>query len=153
MLATMVGGRWIHRALDGLDVDPMAPGNEPGEEGTRLPAVPQRAARPARLRSAAAQRGFDGEASWGPMLAVTEAVANAVEHGDGGTVRVLIESSGDDLSVEVRATDPSGWDLAHGDGPRRGRGLPLMAEVVDASTWRRVATTASSGSPSTPSRP
>ncbi len=83
------------------------------------------------VRAAAAERGFDGEAAWGPMLAVTEAVANAVEHGNGETVRVLIESSGDDLSVEVRSDGPFRVGLAHGDGPQRGRGLPLMAEVVD----------------------
>ena len=65
------------------------------------------------------------------MLAATEAVGNAVEHGEGETVRLSIDFDGTELSVEVRSDGPFRVVLADDDGPKRGHGLPLMAVVVD----------------------
>ena len=110
-----------------------APGNQPGVQGeARLPAVLDSVPRArALVRAAAAERGIDRETAWALMLAVTEAVGNAVEHGEGETVWLLIDFDGNELSVGVLSQGPFRVDLANDDGPKRGRGLPLMAEVVD----------------------
>jgi anti-sigma regulatory factor (Ser/Thr protein kinase) len=103
-----------------------------------LPAVPETApvAR-ALVREAAAEHGIDGNAAWELMLATTEAVANAIEHGEacsryGGAILLRIESSDQGLCVEVCdcgdfRVRPEPVDL---EAPR-GRGIPLIAAVVD----------------------
>lgn len=73
-----------------------------------LPAAPGSAPRARTLvREAAAECGIGGDAAWALMLATTEAVAGAVEHGTAcgggeGTIALVIESLGDELCVEVR---------------------------------------------------
>jgi anti-sigma regulatory factor (Ser/Thr protein kinase) len=103
-----------------------------------LPAVPETApvAR-ALVREAATECGIDGNGVWELMLATTEAVANAIQHGGacsryGGAIRLRIESSDEGLIVEVCdcgefQVRPEPVDLE----ATRGRGIPLIAAVVD----------------------
>lgn len=108
-------------------------GNPRGVQGeVRLPAVPDSVPRArALVRAAAARHGIEDDAAWALMLATTEAVANAVEHGSGGAIGLMIESNDGELSVEVSSPGPFRVELPDQAGPHRGRGLPLMAEVVD----------------------
>ena len=108
------------------------------KQETWLPAVPEAApvAR-ALVREAAAEHGIEGRGAWELMLATTEAVANAIEHGNacpryGGAILLRIEARDDGLCVEVCDCGefelrPPPVDL---EAPR-GRGIPLMAAVVD----------------------
>ena len=103
-----------------------------------LPAVPETApvAR-ALVREAAAECGIDGNGTWELMLATTEAVANAIQHGGacsryGGAILLRIESSDEGVSVEV--CDCGEFKLRPEPADReatRGRGIPLIAAVVD----------------------
>jgi serine/threonine-protein kinase RsbW len=108
-------------------------GNPPGVQGeTLLPAVPDSVPRArALVRAAAGAPGIDADATWALMLATTEAVANAVEHGGGGGIRLLIEWKDEGLCVEVHNHGPFRVELAEDNKPKRGRGLSLIAEVVD----------------------
>ncbi len=108
-------------------------GNPSGVQGkTLLPAAPESVPRARYLvRAAAAEHGIDADAAWALMLATTEAVANAVEHGRRGGITLLIEWKDDGLSVEVHNRGPFRVGIAEDNQPKRGRGLPLMAEVVD----------------------
>ena len=66
------------------------------------------------------------------MLATTEAVANAIEHGESGPIELRIERTGDWLSVEVRSRGSFAYrPIAQERTSIRGRGLPIMAAVVD----------------------
>jgi serine/threonine-protein kinase RsbW len=108
------------------------------QQETWLPAVPQSASRArALVRDAAAGCGLDADAAWALMLATTEAVANAIEHGGAcagrpDAIGVLIEARGEELSVEVRDCGSFQSPLGDGDSrARRGHGIPLMVAVVD----------------------
>jgi anti-sigma regulatory factor (Ser/Thr protein kinase) len=88
------------------------------------------------VREAAGEHGLDDEAVWDLMLATTEAVANAVLHGQGcadnASIRLRIRASGEGLFVEV-------CDCGRFAGRRApatkeslgGRGIPLMSAVTD----------------------
>jgi anti-sigma regulatory factor (Ser/Thr protein kinase) len=103
-----------------------------------LPALPETApvAR-ALVRQAAAEYGIDRDGGWDLMLATTEAVANAIQHGEAGgrhgdAILLRIEPTADGLCVEVCDRGdfeprPPPADLE----ATRGRGLRLMAAVVD----------------------
>jgi serine/threonine-protein kinase RsbW len=103
-----------------------------------LPAAPESAglAR-ALVRATASELGIDGSTTWDLELATTEAVANAVEHGcgcghDGGGIRLYIDSHDGDLSIEVCDCGTFRGAVAPMDGmSQRGRGIPLIAAVVD----------------------
>jgi len=102
-----------------------------------LPASPE-SARLARalVRDAAAELGVNGNDAWDLMLATTEAFANAVEHGSAcgkeGGILLRLEPCEGGLCVEVmdcgsfRVSRPAERLEA-----TRGRGIPLMAAVVD----------------------
>jgi anti-sigma regulatory factor (Ser/Thr protein kinase) len=103
-----------------------------------LPAVPSSApAARALVREAAGTLGLDGRATWELMLATTEAVANAIEHGEPCRsveegIGLTLESSGDGLSVEVH----DGGSFTFAPAPLEqlstgGRGIPIIAAVVD----------------------
>jgi anti-sigma regulatory factor (Ser/Thr protein kinase) len=105
-----------------------------------LPAAPESAPRArAIVREAADELGLGGDAAWDLMLATTEAVANAIVHGEpcqdcgrGILLRVLPWDDGNGLDVEVcdcgtfeTTTPPPGRDATHG------RGIPIITAVVD----------------------
>jgi anti-sigma regulatory factor (Ser/Thr protein kinase) len=103
-----------------------------------LPAAPQSASLArALVRAAASELGIDGSTAWDLELATTEAVANAVEHGcgcgqDRGGIRLFIESFDGGLSVEVCDCGTFRGAVAPMDVmSQRGRGLPLIAAMVD----------------------
>jgi anti-sigma regulatory factor (Ser/Thr protein kinase) len=102
-----------------------------------LAAAPESAAKArAIVREAAKEQGLDDRAVWDLMLAITEAVTNAVVHGQAcvekSAIRLLIESSERGLFVEVcdcgrfiRRSEPLTKDSLGG------RGIPLMSAVTD----------------------
>jgi anti-sigma regulatory factor (Ser/Thr protein kinase) len=87
------------------------------------------------VREAAADAGLDGEATWDLMLATSEAVANAVQHGEAwpnDCIRLTTEPCPRGLRVEV--CDCGSFDSALEPPPLEGtsgRGMPIMAAVVD----------------------
>jgi serine/threonine-protein kinase RsbW len=103
---------------------------------TWLPAAAA-SARAARsiVSEAAAEAGLDREATWDLMLATSEAVANAVQHGQAcpnGCILLMTEPRARGLRVEVwdcgrfaSRLEPSPLDATSG------RGIPIIAAVVD----------------------
>jgi serine/threonine-protein kinase RsbW len=111
-----------------------------------LPATPESAPRARTLvREAAAELGIPGSAVWDLMLATTEAVANAIEHGrachgahgvacatSGAGILLCIEPRDDGLCVEVCDCGSFRSVPAPMDPMSvRGRGIPLIAALVD----------------------
>jgi serine phosphatase RsbU (regulator of sigma subunit)/anti-sigma regulatory factor (Ser/Thr protein kinase) len=67
------------------------------------------------------------------ILACSEAVSNAIEHGylgSSGEVEVTV-GFGDDGSIEARVVDRGTWRTG-GPDPLRGRGLTMMRSIMDA---------------------
>jgi serine/threonine-protein kinase RsbW len=103
---------------------------------TWLEATPAsaRAAR-AIVREAAAEAGLGGEGTWDLLLATTEAVANAVQHGKAwpnDCILMTTEPCPDGVRVEV--TDCGTFDSNLEPAPldsTRGRGIPIIAAMVD----------------------
>ena len=88
------------------------------------------------VREAAGEHGLDDEAVWDLMLATTEAVANAVLHGQGcadnASIRLRIRASGEGLFVEVCDCGRFGGRCAPATKESLGgRGIPLMSAVTD----------------------
>ena len=79
--------------------------------------------------------GLGEDARFRFTLAVNEAVANAIEHGEpsaDGRVQLKIYAQGDTLSFEVRDWGRFGKNWPGHDGiQERGRGLAMMASLVD----------------------
>jgi serine/threonine-protein kinase RsbW len=103
---------------------------------TWLPATPA-SARSARtiVREAAAVVGLDAERTWDLTLAATEALANAVEHGEpwsNGCVLFVTEPCPRGLRVEV--CDLGTFDSTLEPAPLEatyGRGIRIIATLVD----------------------
>jgi serine/threonine-protein kinase RsbW len=103
---------------------------------TWLPATPA-SAQVARsiVREAAAKAGLEGEPAWDLMLASTEAVANAVQHGKpwpNDCVLFVTEPCPRGLRVEV--CDLGTFDSALEPAPLDatcGRGIQIIAALVD----------------------
>ena len=85
--------------------------------------------------AAAADLGLDEEARFRFTLAANEAVANAIEHGApraDGTVLLKVSSDEERLCFEVHDGGGFGVNWSEPDPlSERGRGLPLMAALVD----------------------
>ena len=101
-----------------------------------LSAAPESAQRArAIIRDVAAELRLDGPTTFDLMLATTEAVANAIEHGepcDPRGIRLRVESRYGGLGVEVRdcgtrSDEPRTRKLS-GEG---GRGMPIIAALMD----------------------
>jgi serine/threonine-protein kinase RsbW len=102
-----------------------------------LPSAPASATEArALVRDAASELRLDSSTTWELMLATTEAIANAVEHGepcDRRGIFIRVEAINGTFEVEVR--DCGGWFPT----PRRsakpdqqgGRGMPIIAAIMD----------------------
>ena len=102
----------------------------------RLRQDPRELRRARRLAEAAAgEHGLDEEQSFRFTFAANEAVANAIEHGApraDGTVLLRIVSDAEAVCFEVHDCGGFGVDWSEPDPlSERGRGLPLMAALVD----------------------
>jgi anti-sigma regulatory factor (Ser/Thr protein kinase) len=102
----------------------------------RLPAEPSQLTVARRFAEEAAERfGLDETDSYQFKLAVSEAVANAIEHGcpyPDGTIGVQLFEESDSLTIEVSDCGVFQMDLAEqGSLPERGRGLAFMTVFVD----------------------
>lgn len=96
-----------------------------------LPPEPrQLASMRALLRRWLGHAGATGEDEAGILAAVGEAAANAIEHA-GLSPRQVFTVSGHVTggTVELTIRDPGRWRQAGGEG--RGRGMPMMTELVD----------------------
>jgi serine/threonine-protein kinase RsbW len=102
-----------------------------------LPSAPASASKArALVRDAASRLRLDGSTTWQLMLATTEAVANAIEHGkpcDPRGIFLRLEALDGTFEVEVR--DCGGCFPAQ---PRSmkpdlqgGRGMPIIAAIMD----------------------
>ena len=88
------------------------------------------------VREAARDLGLDSGTTWELMLATTEAIANAVEHGspcDPRGIELRMEVDGGRLEVEVadcggRFPEVPRTSKPHDHG---GRGLPIIAAIMD----------------------
>jgi serine/threonine-protein kinase RsbW len=103
---------------------------------TWLPAVPESAAAARSIvRDAAARAGLDGECAWDLMLATTEALNNAVQHGEAwpnDCVLLVTERCPRGLRVEV--SDRGTFDGPPEPAPLEatsGRGLQIIAALAD----------------------
>jgi anti-sigma regulatory factor (Ser/Thr protein kinase) len=85
--------------------------------------------------TAAAEHGLDQDAQFRFTFAVNEAVANAIEHGAAspeGHILVRTTTAGEALCFEVHDWGSFTPSLSEADPmPERGRGLALMASMVD----------------------
>jgi serine/threonine-protein kinase RsbW len=103
---------------------------------TWLPAAPA-SAREARsiVREAAAEAGLNGDGTWDLMLATTEAVANAVQHGRAWPNDcILLTTEPCDGGLRVEISDCGSFDGEHEPAAIdsiTGRGIPIIAAVVD----------------------
>lgn len=117
-----------------------------GRRGAAAPGVPTQElwlrADPAELRtarrfaeSASDHFGLSEDARFRFTLAVNEAVANAIEHGEpsaDGRVQLKIYTQGESLAFEVRDWGRFGVSFPQQDSMQeRGRGLAMMASLVD----------------------
>jgi serine/threonine-protein kinase RsbW len=84
------------------------------------------------LRAWLARAGLDAESADGVILAVSEAAANAVEHGYGsdGVGIVTVMARLDDGVVRLSVRDGGSW-REHRARDGRGRGLRIIEKVVD----------------------
>jgi serine/threonine-protein kinase RsbW len=102
-----------------------------------LPSAPASAPEArALVRDAASELRLDGSTTWELMLATTEAVANAIEHGepcDPGGIFVRVEALDGTFGVEV--CDCGGCFPADGRSRKPeqqgGRGMPIIAAIMD----------------------
>lgn len=87
------------------------------------------------MRGAAAEVRLDGGSTWDLMLATTEAVANAVEHGrpcDPRGIRLFVEPRENGVAVEVGDCGSFACFSRTRKNPHEGgRGIPLIRAVMD----------------------
>ena len=87
------------------------------------------------VREAAADAGLDGEGTWDLMLATSEAVANAVQHGQAWpNACILLTTEPCPRGLRVEVCDCGSFDSALEPPPldgTSGRGIPIIAAVVD----------------------
>jgi anti-sigma regulatory factor (Ser/Thr protein kinase) len=100
-----------------------------------LPAVPASAAVARRaVRELAERTNLSTCETYEVMLAVSEAVANAIEHGspDGGVVQLSLAATSHAITVEVQDSGHFPAPTRPDDGgDERGRGLPIIGMLSD----------------------
>lgn len=88
------------------------------------------------MRSAASELRRDGSTTWDLMLATTEAVANAIEHGEPCEPRgIYLRLEAGDGTIGVEVCDcggrfPRNARSAKPDA-QGGRGMPIIATIMD----------------------
>ena len=115
---------------------PSVAGSSDAERELLLAAEPSELSRARAFADAAAEAsGFGDEDRFAVTLAVSEAVANAIEHGGGkpdACVRITATERNGALAVQVEDSGSFDADAPGADElPERGRGLALIAELVD----------------------
>jgi serine/threonine-protein kinase RsbW len=91
------------------------------------------------LRAWLEEHAIDVETTRSTVLAVSEAAANAVEHGyrcDGVGIVSVEARVDDDQRLEISVRDTGAWREAGPNGDR-GRGIPIIEAIVDELTIRR----------------
>jgi anti-sigma regulatory factor (Ser/Thr protein kinase) len=87
------------------------------------------------VREAATEVGLGGASTWDLMLATTEAVSNAVQHGKAWPNNcILLATEPCERGLRVEVTDCGTFDSALEPAPldsTSGRGIPIIAAVVD----------------------
>lgn len=102
-----------------------------------LPAAPSSAPRArAIVRSAASELRLDGSTTWDLMLATTEAVANAIEHGEPCEPRgIYLRLEAGDGTIGVEVCDCGGRSPRNARSAKPdaqgGRGMPIIATIMD----------------------
>jgi serine/threonine-protein kinase RsbW len=101
-----------------------------------LPAAPASAPEArAIVRDAASELRLDGSTTWDLMLATTEAVANAVEHGkpcDPRGIYLAVEAHDGTIGIEVRDCGCFPPEPCTGKPDQQGgRGMPIIATIMD----------------------
>jgi anti-sigma regulatory factor (Ser/Thr protein kinase) len=101
-----------------------------------LAAAPESAATArAIVREVAGEQGLDDRAIWDLMLATTEAVSNAVLHGQGcdetGAIRLRIQTTEDGVFIEVCDCGRFTLRRVATERSEGGRGIPIMSAVTD----------------------
>jgi len=103
-----------------------------------LPSAPASATEArALVRDAASRLRLDGSTTWELMLATTEAIANAIEHGQPCDARgIFLRVEALDGTFEVEVCDCGGCFPAasRSSKPDRqgGRGMPIIAAIMDS---------------------
>jgi serine/threonine-protein kinase RsbW len=94
------------------------------------------------LRGWLTAHGVDEESAQAVLLACSEAVANAIEHGyrDDPFGQVEVSATVSREAVEIRVADHGGWRPARTD-VARGRGLQLIRQVMDQVAFDRTSGT------------
>jgi anti-sigma regulatory factor (Ser/Thr protein kinase) len=105
---------------------------------TWLPAAPASAGMARSIVSeAAAEVGLDGGPAWDLMVATSEAVANAVQHGQAWPNHCILlttEPCARTRGLRVEVTDCGSFEGEPAPAPLEatsGRGIPIIAAVVD----------------------
>ena len=84
---------------------------------------------------AAAEIGLDGDGTWDLMLATSEAVANAVQHGEAWPNQcILLTTEPCARGLRVEVSDCGIFDSTLEPAPLEatsGRGIPIIAAIVD----------------------
>ena len=101
-----------------------------------LPAAPASAPEArALVRDAASALRLDCSTTWDLMLATTEAVANAIEHGepcDSRGIYLCLEAQDDTIGIEVRDCGSFPAEPRSGKPDQQGgRGMPIIAMIMD----------------------
>ena len=101
-----------------------------------LPAAPASAPEArAIVRDAASELRLDGSTTWELMLATTEAVANAVEHGkpcDPRGIYLCLETRDGAIGIEVRDCGCFPPEARPKKPDQQGgRGMPIIATIMD----------------------
>jgi serine/threonine-protein kinase RsbW len=102
-----------------------------------LPSAPESASEARTLvRHAASELRLDGSTTWELMLATTEAVANAIEHGEPCARRgIFLRLEAVDGKFGVEVSDCGGCFPAdprsRKSGRQGGRGMPIIAAITD----------------------